>query len=56
MSKVKNPDGSHADYKVSKLKEKTAAHKAKEEMIKKGADKTSDPKKPTSKTKKKAGK
>lgn len=55
MSKVKNPDGSHADYKVSKLKEKTSADKAKEEMITKGADKTSS-KKPTSKTKKKVGK
>lgn len=45
MSKVKNPDGSHADYKVSKLKEKTAADKAKEEMVKKGATSKTTPKK-----------
>lgn len=49
MSKIKNPDGSPADYKVSKLKEKTAADKAKEEMITKGA-------KDSSKKSKKAGK
>lgn len=56
MSKVKNPDGSPAAYKVSELKEKTVADKAKEKMINKGANKTSDAKKPASKTKKKAGK
>ena len=46
-SKIKNPDGSKAGYKVSKLKVRTAADVAKEEMIKKAAK---------TPTKKKAGK
>jgi|LauGreDrversion2_2_1035103.scaffolds.fasta_scaffold1026794_2 hypothetical protein len=37
MSKIKNPDGSPAAYKVKPLKVKTAEQKAREEMLKKSS-------------------
>jgi len=45
MSKLKNPDGSPAAYKVKPLKVKTAEQKAREEMLKKSSNKTGPKKK-----------
>jgi hypothetical protein len=45
MSKIKNPDGSPAAYKVRPLKVKTAEQKAREEMLKKSSSKAAPKKK-----------
>jgi hypothetical protein len=37
MSKLKNPDGSSAAYKVTPLKVKTAEQKEREKMLKKAS-------------------